>query len=387
MRKFVKGFAVAATATAAVLAQGGTATAATTWTANPACSTVVGPGGITYTNNDGATLTATNKTTTPITYTHGLAALDTANTLVAVQEVTDTVTYNTTRRVYRSTNAGCNWTQIGSLNSGWVIKATAAKGGRAYLWSDSGESGIFRLTGTTIVKVTDPTPSGITGLNVDPANGLHLVIGDYNGQLHESADGGVTWTAKGTTPGSGLWAYDVAIDPANLNHAIVGTMSNGAFVTFNGGQTWTAATGLDLTPAGPLGVNAFSAAVSPVDSNVVYVQGLDTDQSDAGHPSQGRHVYRSTDGGLTFTAVIDQNADVTLVNGPSLYPSPVNAAELYFEFGSNFQGWGTDLYKYSAATGQVTKQHNNEHEITAIAFNPAFPSTLYLGLAKEPSHG
>ncbi|MEV6524653.1 hypothetical protein AB0M43_22100 [Longispora sp. NPDC051575] len=385
MRKLITGFAAALTVTAAALAQSSVATAAPAWT-NPTCATVTGASGVTYTKNAGATLTPTAATSIPITYTFGLAALDTANTLIATREYTDPATLAQTNTVLRSTNAGCSWSTIATLPTGWFLRATAAKGGRAYLWSDSGTHGIYRVTGTTVTTITDPTTDGITGLNVDPLNGLHVELADNAGQLFESYNGGATWTTTGSTP-PGVNPYDVydtAIDPKNPTHAVVGTSGKGSFVTFDGGGSWTASTGLDLTPGG-LGVNAFTLAVSPANSSVVYAMGLDIDEADAHVPGNGRHLYRSTDGGLTFAPIVTGSSAIILTNGVSLWPSPVNANELWFEYGSNFQAYGTDLFKYSATTGLVTKTHNAEHGITSLAFNPTYPGTMYLGLAKEPS--
>jgi len=62
---------------------------------------------------------------------------------------------------------------------------------------------------------------------------------------------------------------------------------------------------------------------------------------------------------------------------------PTDANVLYFSFGASFGGYGTDLYRFDAATNQVTKTHNAYHGIHAFAFNPAAPSVMYLGLVHE----
>ncbi|WP_412542650.1 hypothetical protein R8Z50_09220 [Longispora sp. K20-0274] len=387
MRKLITGIAAALTVTAAALAQSGPATAAPLWT-NPTCTTITGASGLTFTKDAGATLTATAQTSVPITYTYGLAALDVANTLIATQEVTDPVSHKQTNTVLKSTNAGCSWSKVGGgLANGFAIKAVAGKGGRAYLYSDSGTSGIYRYSGSNnIVTLADPTAAGITGLGVDPADGLHVMIGDNAGQLFESYNGGASWTITGSTPPNvnAYDVYDTAIDPLNPWHAMVGTSSKGAFVTFDGGGSWTPAAGIDLTPGG-LGTNVFTLAVSPVNNNVVYAMAIDIDESDAHVPGNGRHLYRSTDGGLTFTSIVTSASGLLITNGAQLWPSASNVNELWFEYGQSYANYGTDLFKWSATTGLVTSTHNNEHEITAIAFNPTYPGTMYLGLAKEPT--
>jgi hypothetical protein len=155
-------------------------------------------------------------------------------------------------------------------------------------------------------------------------------------------------------------------------------MVNGAFVTFDASRTWTQSIGITKGIA-----NVFNVVVSPADPRVVWAQGLDITEADAGAPSGGRHIYRSVDGGLTFGAAVDQGAGVTLVNGTTMAAPPSNPDVVYFVFGTSFGNYGTNLYKYDAATGQVTWTHNGYDEIGAIAFSPASPSLLYLGLVSE----
>ncbi len=355
------------------------------WT-EPTCATVDSPGSLTYTNDEGATLKPTSTAMTPTTYAFGLSALDTPNTLVAVQEYSKPGGGPVEPTVLRSTDAGCHWTTIGALKDGWVLETVAAPGGRTYLWPAGSGENLYLVTGTTITP--RPIPAGIAGrmagFGVDRRNGSVVRFVDTAGQTYVSTDAGRTWTKRGVPIGGEYSLYRAAFDPADLNHVVVGTGSNGAYVTFDGGVTWTQSSGLDLTPAGRLGVNVFTAAVSPANRNVVYAMGLDIDQADAHDPSDGRHLYRSTDGGRTFAPIVDQNPDVTLPNGPLLAPSPVDPGVLYFVFGMNYGGYGTDLYKWTAATGQVTKTHNAYDEISSIAFNPAHPNVMYLGLASEP---
>jgi hypothetical protein len=56
---------------------------------------------------------------------------------------------------------------------------------------------------------------------------------------------------------------------------------------------------------------------------------------------------------------------------------------LYFVFGSYFNDYGTDLYRYDHVIGQVTKTHNAYDEVSAIVASPADPNLLYLGLTVE----
>ncbi|MEV6522373.1 hypothetical protein AB0M43_10560 [Longispora sp. NPDC051575] len=397
MRKLATGFATTLTAAVAILSMtGGTATAATTWTINPTCATVTGPAALTYTTDEGTTLKATSTAPTPITYTSGLAALDSANTLIAVQEVTVQSPWSLTKKVYRSTNAGCTWTAIHTLADGWMHKATAAKGGRAYLWSQGNDDSVYRVSGTTVTKVVDPTAStpvngqiGLIGLGVDPANGLHVYAARKDGQLFESTNGGNSWTPRGSAIALSLneSVNEVEFDVKNPLHAVAGVSREGVWNTFDGGVTWNHVQTLDATthPNSFYGVNINRIAVSPLDPNVVYAQGFDLSQVDS-DGDQGRQIWRSTDGGRNFTAIVhhDPATGVFLTNDVPMYPSPTDANVLYFVYADNYANYGTDLFRYHAGTGALTHTHNQYHRLDEIVFNPKYPTTMYLALGLEP---
>lgn len=111
--------------------------------------------------------------------------------------------------------------------------------------------------------------------------------------------------------------------------------------------------------------------------------GLDNAELDDNVASGGRHVFRSTDGGLTYVPVVDASAAVTIVNGPTMAAHPRDANIFYFVFGTHFQGYGTDLFRYDAATRSLSIAHNDYDEINAIAFSLAEPAVMYLGLTSE----
>ncbi len=45
--------------------------------------------------------------------------------------------------------------------------------------------------------------------------------------------------------------------------------------------------------------------------------------------------------------------------------------------------YGTDVYRYDAATGMLTLTHNSYDDINAIAFWPGDPRVMYVGLEVE----
>ena len=90
-----------------------------------------------------------------------------------------------------------------------------------------------------------------------------------------------------------------------------------------------------------------------------------------------------TNGGATFRAVVDDSAEVNLVNGPTMAAHPTDSDVLYFVFGTKFQGYGTDLFRYDAKKNRLSMTHNANHDINAIAFSPADARVMYLGLEVE----
>ena len=340
----------------------------------PNCKRIAGTSSIAITSDEGATLTTAGRPLWGTDYAFGLAVLP---------DVPSTMLLAHGRELQRSTSAGCRWKTVGEIAStsdGFPSSLVAARGDRAFAWSEN-RNDLARIDGTTILYLASPV-SSINGIATDPVDPDRLRLGAGDGTLWESTDGGLRWAQVGAqVPGGFFLVYRTAFDPNDLDHAVVGVVTGGAFVTFDGGRTWTQATGLSSIGTGP--VNVFNVVISPADRLTVFAMGLDIAESDAGAPSQGRHIYLSRDGGLSFHPVVDASAEVFLPNGPPMAAHPTNPHVVYFTFGSSFQGYGADLYRYDDGTGSVTQTHNSYHSLPAIAFNPADPTFLYLGLGVE----
>jgi len=327
---------------------------------SPRCNRVVATRAITFTKDQGFTLVPTvGKPLRGIIYTPGLVALDTPNHLLAASS----------GKILQSRDAGCTWIPLATVPEPY-LNLTAAPGGIAYGWRDNGAY-LIRIQGREVRELRSPV-TYILGLGTDRRNGNHLRLGGSDGDIWDSTDGGNTWQLleplKG--PNQLLLIYRVAFDPNDLNHILIGLADTGALVTFDGAGHWATATGFTSLRGQ---ANAFNVVISPADSNVVWAMAIDLDDL-------GRHIYRSDDGGQTFSRVIDASADVTLINGPLMAADPQNKDVLYFVFGTFFANYGTDLFRYDFGANQLTKTHNNYDGIDAIAFNPASSSILYLGL-------
>lgn len=331
----------------------------------PACNSVTGTGAVTFSHDEGATLAPMDQQIVPVTYTFGLVALGEPGHMLA----------GTGSEILASDDAGCSWHSIGPAGgpNTPAVRLVAAGQLRAYAFGDN-DSVLLRVDDEVITMLKAPGgQNGVVGLGVDPQDPDHVRLGDAGGQVWDSPDAGATWNPHGI-PAPGVLTYRFAFDPQNIDHIVAGVVANGVQHTVDGALLWQKADGL-----GPGDANAFNLVVSPATSDVVWVEGLDLEDP---NEATARHIWRSDDGGLTFLPVVNSD-DATLYNGNHLFAHPTDPDILYFVFGSNFQGAGTDLYRYDHDGGTLTMTHNMWHD-TVITFLPGDPTWIYLGLSIEP---
>lgn len=336
----------------------------------PACAVVQGNGAVTFTGDKGATLAPTSQALSGIVYTFGLVATDLPNVLLAASG----------GRLLRSADAGCTWSDVGALPTD-TLGLLAGSGGVVYGFYDN-QDVVVRIDAHDPVTIltTDPPGAGIHGLGVDEADVDHIRVLDDAGQLQDSTNGGIDWAPVGVPVANGALLYTVVFDPRDLDTALVGLANTGVRRSVDGGATWQTASGV-----GSAGnANGFSLAFAPADADVVWLEGYDLG---AQIGQEVRRIWRSTDRGASFTPVVAESASVTLTNGVLLAPHPEDANILYFEFGTYFQGYGTDLYRYDHAAQAVTKTHNAYDDVSAIAFHPLDPGLMYLGVTSEDVNG
>lgn len=347
------------------------------WTV-PTCSTIRGVPTVGYTTDDLATMTDND---TPAGFglaTHSVVAFQKAALLLAEYD----------GAILRSRDGGCRWSDFATVPASQTpLKMVAGAGTRGYGYAFVRSRVFYRIDASgnprnRVVATAKGAPSDVVMVTADPVDPDYVRMAGADGRIYESFDGGEVWGWFGTPAipaGVSSWVYFAAFDPADPNHVVFGLGGEGVRTTTDGGLTWTTATGLSAT-GGPR--NSFSGVISPADSSVVYVMSLDLDESAAGAPSRGRHIYRSDDGGLSFTPVVDDGPGLTLINGPVLAAHPTDPDVLYTSYGQRVRNPpGMWLYRYDHATGTVGSNMDTRYfGIRAIEFSPADPSVLYLGL-------
>ena len=325
----------------------------------PHCTMVTGTAAVTFTRDDGRTLAPTAERLTGIGYTYGLTATDEPDTLMAWHK----------DDLILSTDSGCSWRVVATIpEAEFPPTLVAAPGGRVYAWSDNRQF-LVRHDARGTVKLK--SPAVFVGFGVNPGNADHVRAGSDEGAIWESVDGGETWHVLSTlrTDPQIPMFYRFAFDPADLDHVVAGTLGSGTYYTYDGGRVWRKSQGIDRA-------NAFNGVISAAKGEHVWFMALDVATS-------GRHIYLSKDGGATFSPVVAEGGGVKLINGPTMAAHPRNPNVLYFVFGSYFQGYGTDLFRYDAASDRLSVTHNDHHGIDSIAFAPGDPNVMYLGLEVE----
>ena len=141
-----------------------------------------------------------------------------------------------------------------------------------------------------------------------PGDGATSYFGSVDGGVWKTTDAGTTWTPIfDQQPVASIGA--LAISPSNPNVIYAGTGESdirsdlasgaGVYKSTDGGTTWTYV-GLKETR------QIAKIAVDPANPDIVYVGAL-------GHaygPNAERGVYKSTDGGATWRHTLDKGADL-----------------------------------------------------------------------------
>jgi photosystem II stability/assembly factor-like uncharacterized protein len=204
-------------------------------------------------------------------------------------------------------------------------------------------------------------------------------IGTTGGGVFKSTDGGDTWTAAADKYfGGTIGAFGVSASNPDIVYVgsgefpIRGNVSrgDGVFKTTDGGKTWTA--------LGLAGTRQIARVrVHPTNPDIVYVAA----QGDPFGPSADRGVYKSTDGGKTWNKVLFRN-DST--GASDLILDPSNPDVLYATL------WQTRRRPWTLTSGGagsgIFKSTDAGAHWTELTHNPGLPTGMLgnMGITVSP---
>jgi photosystem II stability/assembly factor-like uncharacterized protein len=213
---------------------------------------------------------------------------------------------------------GMHWRFVGPLRGGRTvaIDGVAARPNLFYIAAVNG--GIWKSedAGRTWVPIFDREPTGSIGaLAIAPSDPRVVYAGSGEGLqrpdlavgngMYKSGDGGDTWTHLGLRDGQQI--ASIAVDPRNANRLFVGVLGHpygpnaqrGVYRSLDGGATFTQVLYKNEN------AGAFDVVIDPNDPNVVYATLWAARQAPweigASFEMPGSGIFKSSDGGTSWT--------------------------------------------------------------------------------------
>src|SRR5262245_60243842 len=290
--------------------------------------------------------------------------------------------------IWRSNDGGLNWQPVNDFIANLAVSSLVInRANPNIMYAGTGEGftnvdalqgfGVFKSSdgGVTwnLLASTNPTVAPVIGCGVGATpcppfwfyvnrlaispNGNTILAATWGG-IAQSTDGGTNWTQR-----NGTGALDIDFHPTDSNRAIVGELAV-ARLTTDGGQTWQFVDGNGITQTQATftpAINNGGTAVNNGRVELTYARSNPTVIFAAVNNNNG-DVYRSTNGGQTYTRVNTGNNFFLGANNQGWYDNTiwVSPVRLNGVAGENFVIVGgidlwrsTDCGTINPGTGQV----------------------------------
>jgi photosystem II stability/assembly factor-like uncharacterized protein len=236
------------------------------------------------------------------------------------------------------------WRSIGPYRGGRALAVAGIPGDAYTFYFGAVAGGVWKTTdaGATWTPLTDGTPiSSVGALAIAPSDHNVIYVGSgeaaprgdmtYGDGLYKSVDGGKTWSHIGLTDSRQIGA--LIVDPhdagtvlvAAFGHAFGPNKERGVYRTTDGGKSWTRVLYHDEQ------TGAIDVAFDPNDARIVYAALWEARRQpwnfSSGGPGSG--LYRSTDGGVTWTRLSGNGLPEGILGRIHVSVSPADSKRVY----------------------------------------------------------
>jgi photosystem II stability/assembly factor-like uncharacterized protein len=295
----------------------------------------------------------------------------------------------------QNTLKGMKWRLVGPFRGGRVLTVAGIASDPNTYYFGAVAGGVWKTTngGLSWSPLFDKEPvSSIGSIAVAPSDpnviyagtGEACIRGDisYGDGVYKSLDAGKTWTHAGLEDTRHIGK--VIVDPrhpeivfvAALGHAFGPNEERGVFRSQDGGKTWQRVLYKDDK------TGAIDVAFDPTNANILYAAMYEAGRTPwsltSGGPGSG--LYKSSDGGITWTQLQGHGLPKGLLGKIGLAVSPTNPSRVYALIEAEEGG----LYRSDDA-GESWQKINDDHRFrqrawyfTHIFADPASDSGVYI---------